>query len=180
MQRNFPEIEEFCRLNGFGVTNFRYNSQNFEEEDVLEADSSFFRFFSIPLVHGNINTVLNEPYKLVVSESFASRVFGEESPIDKTIQVGDRTNYYTVSGVMEDFPENSHFEADVILSFMSNPNSQNTVWLNNNLSSREYIFLAIKFSFPRRLSYGMPRGILDWFFRLYPAAIAAPEVFYPN
>lgn len=158
MQRDFPEIEEFCRLNGFGTTNFRYDNKNFEERDVLEADSSFFRFFSIPLVHGNINTVLNEPYKAVVSKSFAARVFGNESPIDKAIQVGDNENYYTISGVMEDFPEQSHFKADVILSYMTNPRSQNPVWLNNNLST---YFILNKNSSPETIVEKIPQMVVD-------------------
>lgn len=158
MQKGFPEIDEFCRINGFGVTNFRYDNQNYEEDDVMEADSSFFRFFSIPLIHGNINTVLNEPYKMVVSESFAERVFGDESPIDKTVQMGDNTNYYTISGVMEDFPETSHFEADVILSFMTNPNSQNPVWLNNNLST---YFLLNENSSPTTVEEKIPQMVAD-------------------
>ena len=158
MLKTFPEIEEFCRINGFGVTNFRYENQNYEEDDVIEADSSFFRIFTVPLIHGNINTVLSQPYRMVVSKSFAERLFGDESPVDKTIQVGDRTNYYTISGVMEDFPETSHFEADVILSFMSNPNSQNPVWLNNNLST---YFLLNENSSPATVEEKIPQLIVD-------------------
>lgn len=158
MLRDFPEIEEFCRFNGFGVTNFRYENQNYEERSVIEVDSSFFRIFSIPLVHGNINSVLNMPYMAVISESFSKRVFGEESPIDKKIQVGDNSEYYTISGVMEDIPETSHFDANVLLSFMTNPRSQGQQWLNNSFTT---YFLLQQNSSPSTIEEKIPKMVVD-------------------
>ena len=38
-----------------------------------------------------------------------------ENPIDKPIKIGSDTVRYTVSGVMADIPENSHFEANIII-----------------------------------------------------------------
>ena len=39
MSREFPEIEDFLRLNGWGPTVIDYNSQTFTEENLIEADS---------------------------------------------------------------------------------------------------------------------------------------------
>ena len=64
------------------------------------------------------------PGKLCLSESTAGELFGDENPIDKTIKIGLDTVRYTISGVMADIPENSHFEANIITSFMTNPRSQ--------------------------------------------------------
>jgi putative ABC transport system permease protein len=36
---------------------------------------------------------------------------------------------------MGDIPENSHFDADIISSFMTNPNSKNPTWLSNSFST---------------------------------------------
>ena len=60
------------------------------------------------------------PVKLVLSESTAKRIFGDENPIDKPIKIGSDTVRYIVSGVMGDVPGNSHFEANMISSFMTN------------------------------------------------------------
>jgi putative ABC transport system permease protein len=43
--KEFPEIEDFLRMNGFGPTVLEYNSQTFTEDHLVEADSSFFNFF---------------------------------------------------------------------------------------------------------------------------------------
>jgi putative ABC transport system permease protein len=135
MVKEFPEIEDYLRMTGRGPTVIEYNGQTFTEEHIVEADSSFFNFFTIPVLKGDPGNLLNAPYKVVLSESTAKRVFGDENPIDKPIKVGSDTVRYTVSGVMADIPENSHFEANMISSFMTNPRSKEPVWLNNSFST---------------------------------------------
>jgi putative ABC transport system permease protein len=51
--REFPEIEDFLRLSGRGPTVIEYENQQFTEDHVIEADSSFFDFFSIPVLKGD-------------------------------------------------------------------------------------------------------------------------------
>src|SRR4030042_5698566 len=123
MLKEFPEIEDFLRMKGRGPTKVEYNNQTFTEEHLVEADSSFFNFFSIPVLKGDPKNLLNSPRKLVLSESTAKRLFGDENPIDKILKIGEDTVRYTVAGVMADIPENSHFEANIISSFMTNPKS---------------------------------------------------------
>ncbi|HVN59329.1 MAG TPA: ABC transporter permease [Bacteroidales bacterium] len=135
MGREFPEVESTLRINGWGPTVVEYNNQKFKEDHVMEADSTFFDFFSIPVLKGDVRNLLNAPYKVVVTESTARKMFGSENPIDKTIRLGDDTVKYVVSGVMSDFPSNTHFEANYLISFMTNPYSRNKIWLNNNLET---------------------------------------------
>ncbi|MCU0379241.1 MAG: ABC transporter permease [Bacteroidales bacterium] len=135
MAREFPEIEDFLRLNGWGPTVIEYNNQTFTEENLIEADSSFFNFFSIPVIKGDQANLLNAPRKVVLSESTARKIFGDENPVDKLIKVGSDTVRYTVSGVMADMPVNSHFNANVVLSFMTNPRSNDPTWLSNSFST---------------------------------------------
>jgi putative ABC transport system permease protein len=133
--KEFPEIEDFLRMTGRGPTVIEYNSQTFTEEHIIEADSSFFNFFSIPVLKGDINNLLNAPHRIVLSETTAKRIFDSENPIDKPVKIGTDTTRYIVSGVMADIPENSHFEANIISSFMTNPRSKDPVWLSNSFST---------------------------------------------
>jgi len=133
--KEFPEIEDYLRMSRRGPTVVEYNSQTFTEEHLIEADSSFFNFFSIPVLKGDPKNLLNAPYKVVLSESTANKIFGNENPIDKPIKIGTDTIRYTVSGVMGDIPENSHFEANMLSSFMTNPRSKSPVWLSNSFST---------------------------------------------
>ena len=132
--KEFPEIEDFLRMKGRGPTVLEYNKQTFTEDHLVEADSSFFNFFSIPVLKGDQSGLLNAPYKVVLSKSTARKIFGDENPIDKTIKIGSDSIRYTVTGVMDDVPSNSHFEASIITSFMTDPGSKNTMWLSNSYS----------------------------------------------
>ena len=87
-----------------------------ENGNIMLADSTFFQFFSFPLVQGNLQTALDAPDKCVVTESLARQLFGNKNPIGETLQiVGDRhvrmgnedpydtTLVYTVSAIAKDF-----------------------------------------------------------------------------
>lgn len=145
MLKEFPEIEDFLRMTGKGPTVIEYNKLTFTEENMIEADSSFFNFFSIPVIKGDPKNMLNAPHKAVLSESTARKIFGSEDCIDKTIKIGTDSIRYTVSGVMGDIPVNTHFEANIITSFMTNPSSASPVWMNNSFST--YFLLKPNTSF---------------------------------
>ena len=71
--KEFPEIEDFLRMNGMGPTVIEFNDQTFTEDHIVEADSSFFNFFSIPVLKGDAKNLLNAPRKVVLSESTAKK-----------------------------------------------------------------------------------------------------------
>jgi len=135
MLNEFPEIENFLRMTGRGPTVVEYKDLTFTDDHVIEADSTFFDFFSIPVIKGDPKNMLNAPRKAILSESTARKIFGDENPIDKAIRIGNDTTRYIISGVMADIPGNSHFEANIITSFMTNPRSQSPIWLSNSFST---------------------------------------------
>jgi putative ABC transport system permease protein len=135
MVKEIPEIEDFLRMNGRGPSVIEYNNQTFTEDHIIEADSSFFNFFSIPVLKGDLKNLLNAPRKVVLSESTAKKIFGNENPIDKQIKIGSDTLRFTVTGVMADIPNNSHFEANALSSFMTNTRSKEPNWMNNSFST---------------------------------------------
>ena len=108
----------------FHAVEVEYRNQTYTEAHLVQADSSFFNFFSVPLLRGDPNNLLNAPRKLVISESTAKKIFGNEDPINKTLKIGEDSIPYSISGVMADIPDNSHFEANIISSFMTSPNSK--------------------------------------------------------
>jgi len=137
MATDFPEVESFCRMNNFGETIVKNGDQNFIIHDFEEVDSTFFQIFSIPLLKGNIKNVLNEPNTMVLSESTAQKIFGNEDPVDKFLKINTRDEPYRITGVMADFP--THFDADILTSFMTNPRANDGEWLNNSFDT--YILL---------------------------------------
>ncbi len=139
MATDFPEVERFCRLNKWNETILKKEDVAYIIEDFAEVDSTFFEFFSIPLLKGDSKNVLNEPHTMVLSESTAKKIFGNEDPINKMLRVNTGQDPYRVTGVMADFPEETHFNANILTSFMTNRRANDTEWLNNSFST--YVLL---------------------------------------
>lgn len=135
MLRDFPEVEDFTRINAWGETILKNDTQSFTETAFIEADSSFFNIFSIPLLVGDPKEALASDHSLVLSQSTAKKIFGNNNPMDKMLKVGDDSVLYRVTGVMADIPEASHIRANVIGSFMSNPRSKDNEWLSNSFET---------------------------------------------
>ncbi|MGB8489989.1 MAG: ABC transporter permease [Bacteroidales bacterium] len=140
LPKEFPEVEDFLRMSDFGPTGVEYDQQIFTYNNIIEADSSFFNFFTIPVLKGDPDNLLNAPHKVVLSETTARKFFGNNNPIDKQIKIGSDTTRFIVSGVMGDVPSNSHFDASMVTSFMTNPRSKDEVWMNNSFS----LYLLLK------------------------------------
>lgn len=78
--------------------------------------SEFLEMFEFPLLKGSAETVLDEPYSIVLTESAAKNLFGDEDPINKIIRL-DSDADVKVTGVMKDIPTNSSFEFDYLVPF---------------------------------------------------------------
>ena len=111
---NYPEIESGIRLvKAIWPIIINYEEKKFPEERFCFVDSSFFDFFDFRLIEGSRATVLNNPDKVVLTETIAKKYFGNENPIGKQI-LYDGNHSFTVSGIIEDMPENAHFHFDLI------------------------------------------------------------------
>jgi putative ABC transport system permease protein len=149
IKSDIPGIEDMVLV----VRNFRgdanYNDKIITIEGVY-AQESFFSVFSFNLKEGDRPTALKEPYSLVISETTAKKLFSDEDPIGKTIRLNDKENY-TITGVMEDMPNNSHIRSEVLASYSTYELKQNeesevkanrlTRW--NNMWSN-YIYLVVR------------------------------------
>ncbi|NQU51316.1 MAG: ABC transporter permease [Bacteroidetes bacterium] len=117
----FPEVEEMVRLAPGRNSSIKINENRFYSQGVFSTDSNFFDVFNVELIQGNSDEVLDAPKCAVINQSIAKKYFGNENPIGKQLewahqQVSDfRT--FTVTGVMPDFPLNSHFHPEILLSF---------------------------------------------------------------
>jgi putative ABC transport system permease protein len=110
----------------------RYGDKMFTERNALYADSNFFDFFSFVLLEGNVKTALKEPNTMVLTSVAARRYFGDEAAIGKIITVGSNNVAYTVTGVAEPAPSNSHIQFDMLLSLASEEAAKEGDWGNTN------------------------------------------------
>jgi putative ABC transport system permease protein len=142
MLKEIPEVEDYTRINALGGPTIKYFDKKYTENNFIESDSSFFNIFSISLLKGNKKNVLHEPYTVVLSRSTAVKLFGNEDPVDKMIQVGSDKTLYRITGIMEDIPETSHLRANMVGSFVTNRASRDNYWGNSNYAT--YILLRPK------------------------------------
>ena len=117
MQEALPEIEQYARLlPTFGTWIMRYEDRIYYEKSVYWADNSLFDVFTMPLVRGDPQRALEAPYTVVISEDIAAKYFGNEDPIGRTMVADNGFLLLTITGVMENIPDNAHFHADFLIS----------------------------------------------------------------
>src|SRR5690606_27285012 len=75
----------------------------------------FFSLFTLPLIQGNPATALEAPLQIVLSETAAQKYFGTTDCLGKSLTL-DKDDQATVSGIMKDMPQNSHFRVDILVS----------------------------------------------------------------
>ncbi|MCP4553625.1 MAG: FtsX-like permease family protein [Bacteroidetes bacterium] len=136
---DIPEVEQVCRIGKFGDWLIGYQDKTFNETNLLFADSSFFKMFDFKLIEGNPDDILTEPRSIIMSETYAKKYFGDEDPIGRNLTIESDTVFYTVKGIVEDAPENSHFHYDMIASMVTLKNSRSKQWVSH--SHYTYILL---------------------------------------
>ncbi|MBZ0246014.1 MAG: ABC transporter permease [Cyclobacteriaceae bacterium] len=85
------------------------------------ADSIFFSVFDFQFIHGNPQSALENPMSVVLTESKAIEYFGKNDAVGKDIyyETDQDAFVFHVTGVIKDFPQQSHFKADFLASFQS-------------------------------------------------------------
>ncbi|MDX9728029.1 MAG: ABC transporter permease [Bacteroidales bacterium] len=112
---DIPEIKNSTKCNlKFHI--LEYNSKLFEEGGFLYADTDFLEIFTFPVITGNPAEALKEPFTLFMTEDMAVKYFGNEDPVGKTI-LADNKYLFTVCGILQNIPQNSHFHFDFLTGF---------------------------------------------------------------
>lgn len=112
-------------------------------EKGLQADPSFFHVFGLPLAQGDTATALSNPFSIILTQSLAIKLFGNQDPLGQVLTL-DENNQYQVTGVISDPPSNSTIQYTFISSILSDEYYQqqiaNTRWNSNYM----YTFLHLR------------------------------------
>ena len=108
-------IEEAVRLLGTEPV-LIYEGKSFQESKFFFSDPEIFSVFSWKLIEGDPAVALDSPDGLVISETMARKYFGNEEAMGKSLEmkVSGQSINLQVTGVMEDIPANSHFQANFL------------------------------------------------------------------
>ncbi|MDE2995242.1 MAG: ABC transporter permease [Bacteroidota bacterium] len=131
-QEEFPEIEAATRINSYSSdVLLTVDNTPYYQDHYFQADSSVFDVFTFTMLVGDPATALNRPGTMVLSETAAEKMFGNQDPMGQTVRYDNRTDY-EVTGVYADLPVNSFFRPEVMTTFLSNSRWNDTIWLNNS------------------------------------------------
>jgi len=119
-----------------------YNKNSFKEPMVF-ADPEFLKILDFKFIKGNPDQVLKGVNSVVLTESMARKLFGNEDPINKTIKVENRdplkegaVDLLKVEGVIEDVPKNNTIQFTYLASWklfeQNSPWARNINWGNNS------------------------------------------------
>ncbi len=121
LKSEVPGIDKITRhLEEEALTFYEEKEVNF---DALYVDDDFFSMFSFPITQGNKKNPLEDLSSAVITETTAHKLFGEENPIGKTInvQINGKKEPFIISAVSIDQPKESSITYEIALRFEKNP-----------------------------------------------------------
>ncbi|MEP7269275.1 MAG: FtsX-like permease family protein [Saprospiraceae bacterium] len=144
MKRDFPEVSQYARVvSDFGSTKhlLKFGDKSIYETDAAFVDSTFFSIFSYHFIAGSKNSVLLEPYTIVLQKNISDKLFGNENPVGKNIEINDENgiHMYTVTGVVDETLGKSHLKINIFIAMNSGGIGdyviQNNSWAGNNFTN---------------------------------------------
>lgn len=115
-QRELPGIKAFTRVSAPRTAYMSYRDKAFKLDGILYADSTFFTVFSFRILEGSPAKVLAAPHTIVLTTETAKKLFDTENPVGKEVMLDNQTAY-TVTGVADAAPVNSHINYQALASF---------------------------------------------------------------
>lgn len=152
----YPEIEAGARIlrNDYEIV-FKTDSVQFSQDGVVAADSTFFKVFPFTFIYGDRNTALDKPEGIVITRSISKKFFGNADPTGKFLTTDFAT--FSVTGVVEDVPRNSHFHFNVLFPLKS-------WWGDADQSRNMYAFYSyLRLKSPDQVEPFAQKVLKDWY-----------------
>lgn len=144
LQKNYAEVESWSTLSSSEL-HFKIRPEDSDgiNTNVLSADTAVSRLLDLKLLTGSLKHSTQKHWNLLVTRSYAARIFPGQDPVGKIIYdiptFSSEPTPYEITGLIEDLPYNSHLRADAIRLEASKPEPL----VNNGIMSfgRNYILL---------------------------------------
>ncbi|MES1221805.1 MAG: ABC transporter permease, partial [Bacteroidota bacterium] len=116
LRTQIPEIEYVAESSGMGGPHGLIVGDKKFYLTGAEVQGDFLKMFQYPLLKGSAEKVFSDPYSIVLTESTAKSLFGNQDPINKTVRYNN-ANDLKVTGILKDIPANSSFQFHFIVPF---------------------------------------------------------------
>jgi putative ABC transport system permease protein len=115
IRSNFPEADKVARVLRYKGT-LAYQDVAFYEEKIFFAEPELPGILDFPVLSGDPAVDLGEQGKIFLTRSMARKYFGGTDPTGKVLKLDGKWSF-TIAGIMEDPPENSHLKFDFLASW---------------------------------------------------------------
>ncbi|TJZ61291.1 FtsX-like permease family protein [Sphingobacterium olei] len=109
-----PSIKRYTRISHQINQTFENKGIRFEEKGGYYVDTTFLNMFSFSLIAGNRHTAFQDANSILITESMAKKYFGKTNVVGQTLKQDNR-KLVTISAVLADLPNNTHFQFDYLL-----------------------------------------------------------------
>ena len=118
LKEDYPQIEKTARMVKLHKTLVKKGDNRIHEQNFFCAENSLFKILTIPVIKGDPENLTTEPDDVVLTESMAKKYFGTPEVLGKEFIITSMGEKITlnISGIIEDFPENSTLKPDFIAS----------------------------------------------------------------
>jgi putative ABC transport system permease protein len=114
---SIPEVKKAARFSTFGRTNVSDPAAtNTFYETFTIANPEFLQVFDFNLIEGNRTTALTAPRSVILTEETAKKIFGVSSVVGRSLLTDVDSLPYTVTGILQSFPANSHISFNLLFS----------------------------------------------------------------
>jgi putative ABC transport system permease protein len=154
---DFPEVEATVHFRDRGSYLVKRTDENIKEPKTMWVSKDFFKIFQVPLIAGNPATALAEPNAIAISKTLADKLFPGENAIGQTL-ILDNEITAKVNAIYQDFPAQTHFHFNLLISLEGDKESSDNRWYSNNFQT---YFLLREDADPRQLESKLPQLIAE-------------------
>lgn len=137
--KEVPEVLNAVRFMRIFDPLVTYGEKQFNETRIFYADESVFDVFSFPMIKGDPETALKEPYSAVITEDMAKKYFGDEDPMGKVLTFNGKQDF-KITGILKKVRQNSHFKPDLLASMATMEENISNEWRPSSC----YTYLVLK------------------------------------
>jgi putative ABC transport system permease protein len=142
VEQQSPHVDHAARVlkNIFGDLRITRGERSEYSEQLFFGDSGVFDVFGWSFADRIDGPLLDDPFTVVITRSAAARFFGTADPIGMPVTINDHD--YTVTGVVDNIPQNSHFRFEFLASLESAEILANQMWNRQRLSTWDDVLYA--------------------------------------
>ena len=136
---DIPEVKMAARFTALGRVNVSDPiSTNTIHELFVVANADFLKVFDFELLEGNRTTALTAPRSVILTEETAKRIYGVSSVVGRRLNTEADSLPFTVTGIVKNFPSNSHLSFNLIFSESSMTGQRYIDFINRDWTSNSF------------------------------------------